>query len=1471
MKNLATLLVLVLSLSLTACLEPQSLVGTNSALSSFSGCISATGISNESIRVTFDFPSNADRVVIYRDGAEAGVSNNAAITSIIDSGRTEGVTYTYACEAYLGAKKISGANQVKGTPINSNAPVFPGIVSAASVSSSKVKVTWNPESSTGPRASSYQVFANVGTVIDWNASPRATLPWNGVFSTELTNLGDELPYVFGVRACTAQNICDVNTVVKNVTLPDGGAPNTQGLSAVTALNFIATLTAPWQDSHGAVSERLIYMCEGSSCAFGAPVKTIAVTDVTKPPTSLTVENINERTTYRFRVDDKDPSGNIKSSSSVISISTGDLTRPIFGGIDLLERGAVPNDDKQVIIRFTAIAREGTTDLMASSGASKYLLFMKSAQYPNSPGNACASGSPSTTLTPYRTLAVDPFAPGPASYTVSGLTERTNYSFCLVAQDLAGNMSDTSNSFSITTADRTVPDFSGVQSVAYNANTKVVRVSWNSSTSSDLRSYTLQVWKNTTTPAAADIKSFSVPPTNLTGRDLTATEFELNDYDRVYALVNACDNAADLGTSQSDNCTAFVLSQAKYGDIPDIKPPQGFLGIKGPSDQTSSDQGKVLVKWFAPAAWTDYYGFRVYSVEPTTQALTLLQTCNCIPTGNCGADATANTQCLIDGLNPGRRYRLHVRAVDIVGNATDYLTPDSSFAEVLVKDTTPPVFNSGFTNSGLTFSWLAATDNQYMGTGSSNTISYQIYRKTAATFASPFAPYTDGTFVTSVNTLTWEETSLTVGGTFYYAICAIDSANNRTCDGSIRSVSVADTIKPTIGTFDSSKTSDAQKIWNLTWTMNDDISSVSNLYVKIFERYDEDPNVSATTSDTVIAEGYGILTATNRQGPINRNVYINYLIQVRDQGGLIQTKRLTVHSKNLVTITAVRAAQGRRTGGRVLVIEGSGFSKAAENGLGSSTLVRLGSTDCLNISVINDRFISCTTPASAVIAQVDVRVQNPDYIEGTPRIYSSFLVPTAYYYVDETTSTDPCDSDTYRATNPFTDVTKGLSASDPFVICTRDQFSFLPNSMSGSPRGGRGGYTVLGDNIDFASNPYYLTANGTFYYGNLDGKGYSLLNNAPPSGSNFMLSFRGLTAGQVADIKNLNILNYVFESTFTAYGGVCNIFKAMNADATVNFTNVNVVVNVKNCSGFGPALGLIATPTIGTMNVKGLHSEINIPAKGSINIGAVAGYTSDAAKINIETSTSLIKMTVDSAAVAATSHYMGGFIGYISDSLTGYTKIKTSSSQVVYDGLHPVSGVTTGANRIGGVIGTVTGTGAATLEISTTKSYLDIRNIASTSYVGGMLGAATVSAAGSFHLTVSDSYTSGVLRGDFYRGGVASAMTTLSSGSSILLSRFYSALEYSIRTDARRYQACAYDTVNSSYNQSGVFNNSDLMDGLTAAAGSCTAVAHSTAELQNQAGGNAFDQAGYVFGTATPTWKWCSSANVYPSLNWETCP
>lgn len=1265
--------------------------GTDNSSVSYQGCVTGQGLGTNSIQVEYIFPAEATRVRLRRNGIQVAEFSqaNAINPYVDDSDLREGATYLYTCEALFDGLWAEGDTTLQLSTLAINAPTsFTGIDTAAAQSANSVLVTWIPTVSDIPvSAYSYQVFANVGDTVDWTQPPRATVLAGSPGQSLIDNLGDDLSYAFGVRACSEGNICETNTVQRVVVTPDGGVPTTVGVTSLAVANGELQITAPWVETNGGIVRRYVYVRTGPTGGLNLGDYTLERTyqltgaDLFSPPTTLSVSPLVEGQTYHVIVQDEDPGGLQAAVTQFQSLTITDITPPSFGGITSLVLGTP--QDSVIQVGWTAIETEGVDPI---NGGDRYQIFSLSDSAPIA-SNPCTSG------TLIQELAVSSFTAGTtATFDMTGLTEKTYYKVCVKAIDLAGNVSINNNSLQVNTLDITAPSFIGVQSISFDNQSSSLNISWNASGSADIKEYQLTLWVNQPTPPGSPtvlVKSHADFPN---GGSITSLEFPLADNDQVYVIVEACDlTEAPFGTQ---NCSSTGVQRDTV--VPDVTPPPGFLGISGPTALTTPTEGEIVVAWNAPSDWSDYRGFRVYEVEVGTNNLTLLRTCPCIDYG-CSDQITS---CSVNGLDAYRTYRLHVRAYDEAQNETLYLDPASSFTDKRTSDTTPPTFASNLVvGASPTFplSWNAALDNQFASEPGA-VINYSIYQNNAPfDFSNPTMP--DGNLKTSTQNLNFIDSGFIEAQTYYYTVCASDASGNTTCDQLTRNFTVPDVTDPVISSLTSNKNL-KNKVWELSWTASDNISSTANLFIEVRRRISVAGDL-ATSTDELVYSGLGSTLVVSGDdmsttqpvnlnplsGPADLDRFINYLVTVRDEEGNEVSGNVTVQSNNSLSITSVHSANGPIAGGKLLSIKGSGFTKGLENDVGVDSAVTIAGQPCTSVAVLSENNLYCTTPAAAVPGSVEVRVRNQinnPIVPGGEEFSEVALTNGYTYNAVDAICDDPGSWGPTFASGTGTNL-------DPYIICDA---THLDNVRTVSDVGAS---FQMGDSVDLMGVSFDPLGNATSKFeGNFDGDGHLILNwdyNNPAQANigifgyitgDFQISNLGVVNASVVANQSIGGLMGVVEGGVNKTGLISNVFVTGSFDGgdfvggligrkQNNHSNFNVInsyfvgtINVTGITGYGGGIaGFLGSDTGGFF--QDVYSEGTVT--GTKVLGGLFGNLGEN------------KQLLDSfsrATVTGSGDTVGG--------LAGEVKPGASISNSVAEG-----GSVSGVDEIGGLVGLLEGT------------------------------------------------------------------------------------------------------------------------------------------------------------------------------------
>jgi hypothetical protein len=721
----------------------------------FEGCVSATPLNENQIQLKFQWPPaiegrNLSAMKIYRNGILIDTPTSLAAQSVTDLGLSEGQEVSYTCSAVFDGLEVEGTKTISSETISINPPSFEGIQSVVANGPRSVEVLWAPASSVGAPLAKWEVWGHPGTSFSQASASLMQTLIPTINKTTIGGLGDEISYVFAVRACSknqecsfgktaplpmsglqtnvryldsATSLADRNKVTKQIVLADAGLPQTVGATTAFMDSGKAIVVAPWNTAQGGISKRRLYYKIGAnpplSCAsqplsvgcfeeplvFSAPAQFPNTWEVL---TQLKVFGLTSDTRYVFYVRDEDPTGNTTTNTAFVAVQTGDLVVPNFSAGGTLILGATGSArSTQLQVNFNAILPENTNPTN-NQGASQYLVYLTSAPHPTTPTDPCLEETPVKQISalPYAagdTISVLLSNPSPA------ISERRNYFACIKARDTAGNISAASTKTPvtpITTEDTTPPLFDGLQTIAYNPENACVQLNWNPSPTTDLGSYRASLWKASAPGTIRNLQIIASPSSNPSTVCFNSTDLStlgILDNETLHAYVRACDNAAP--TFGTENCSNTVAPKNVL--IPDTVPPENFVGINALAESLPPANGTMTVSWQGPSNnnWTDYKGFKLYDVPckrnvspcttPTASDMQLLQTCAC-PVGSC-TTMSPYTQCQLSGLEAYKRYNIFVRAFDSIGNLTPIGTNPLAL-ERRSDDITKPSFSSGLTTS-----------------------------------------------------------------------------------------------------------------------------------------------------------------------------------------------------------------------------------------------------------------------------------------------------------------------------------------------------------------------------------------------------------------------------------------------------------------------------------------------------------------------------------------------------------------------------------------------------------------------------------------------------------------------------------------------------------------------------------------------------------------------------------------------------
>ncbi|KRD45159.1 exoglucanase [Cellulomonas sp. Root930] len=303
-------------------------------------------------------------------------------------------------------------------PVDTTAPSVPAGLTAGTPTSTSVPLSWTA-STDNVAVTGYNVYRGT-TLVGTSTSTSYTV----------TGLTAATAYSFTVRAKDAAGNLSAASTAVSATTATGTVTDTTAPSVPTGLTAGTTTTTSVPLSWNASTDNT-----GGTGVAGYEVYRGSTLVATTTSTSYTVTGLSAATAYSFTVRAKDLAGNVSAASSAVSATTQtgtvtDTTAPsVPAGLT-----AGTTTTTSVPLSWTA-----STDNVAVTGYDVYR------------GSTLVATTTST------------------SYTVTGLSAATAYSFTVRAKDAAGNVSAPSAAVSATTQSGSS---TGTCSVKYTAS------SWN---------------------------------------------------------------------------------------------------------------------------------------------------------------------------------------------------------------------------------------------------------------------------------------------------------------------------------------------------------------------------------------------------------------------------------------------------------------------------------------------------------------------------------------------------------------------------------------------------------------------------------------------------------------------------------------------------------------------------------------------------------------------------------------------------------------------------------------------------------------------------------------------------------------------------------------------------------------------------------------------------------------------------------
>jgi chitodextrinase len=451
------------------------------------------------------------------------------------------------------------------------APTAPSGLSAAASSSSQINLSWSAASD-DVGVVNYRVVRCQGA----GCASFTEIATVGGTSYSNTGLAGSTSYSYLVRAADAAgNLSDYSAVTTAVTMPD---PDTTAPTAPSGLSAAASSSSQINLSWNAASDSVgvtgyrVERCQGAGCSNFAQVATVSGTGYTNT-------GLSGSTSYTYRVRAGDAAGNLSgysASATAVTLTAPDTTAPTApSGLS-----AAASSSSQINLSWNAASD--------SVGVTGY-------RVERCQGAGCGNFAQIATVSG-------------TSYSNTGLSGSTSYSYRVRAGDAAGNLSSYSaKATAVTATDNRAPVISGSPA---------------------------------TTVTVGSAYTFAPTASDPDGQALTFSvmgEPGWASIDPVTGVLSGTPGAGDVGLSEGIVIT--VSDGTTYASLPAFS-----------LEVVQAATGSATVSWLPPtqrtdgSALTNLGGYHIrYGTSPTalTETITL--------------NGTGLTSYTVEGLTPGNWY------------------------------------------------------------------------------------------------------------------------------------------------------------------------------------------------------------------------------------------------------------------------------------------------------------------------------------------------------------------------------------------------------------------------------------------------------------------------------------------------------------------------------------------------------------------------------------------------------------------------------------------------------------------------------------------------------------------------------------------------------------------------------------------------------------------------------------------------
>lgn len=817
---------------------------TDTTVPTAPGGLTVTGRTESQVSLSWTAGTDNVRLshyVILRGISEIGQSTGLTFT---ETGLDANTSYTYTVKSVDGGNNRSPASAAVTTTTlpDAVAPLVPGKPYATAIVPTSVTLAWTP-STDNVRVSAYEVYRN-GTLISQPAT----------------------------NAYTDINLTPGSTVVYTLKAKDPSG-NVSALSGSLSITLPLDTVKPAMPTNFMLSRRgdtSVDLSWNGSADVGSRVvsyEIVAGTTVVATTASswTTVTGLKPATAYSYIVHAVDVAGNRSDPSLSLAFKTNtDSTVPTVPtglAAGTLAFQAVPltwvaASDNTAVTAYeisrdsVAIARLGAVTAFSDTTVKPGVSYNYAVRAIDGAGNMSAYCANLRVTTPTDTVA-------PTAPTTLTVTDRQADRITLTWSGASDNVAVAkyavlrgTSQVALATG-TTYTDTGLAANTAYTYSVKAVDFGNNQSPASvAVSATTLADTQAPGTPSVPSLSSSTSTTANLAwpaasdNVGVSAYEVYRNG---VLAITTAATYWSDTNQVPGSTLSYTLKARDAVGNVSAAGP---ALSVTLPGDTqkptppaeleltTRSDTSLVL-KWVAS---TDV-GSRVVSYE--------------VLSGSTVVATVTAASATVTNLVAGSVYTFTVRAVDAAGNRSDASLPLVVRTNTDSTKPTVPTISAGTpTLQSVPLSWTAATDNAAV-TG------YEVSRNSVA-------------IARLAAVLTYTDTGVVPGTTYYYAVRSIDAAGNMSAwSAAISARTLADTVLPTApGT--PTVTAQTMSTVSLAWTPGSDNVAVASY--AILRGGSQIGSTTATTyTDTNLSAGttytYTVRTVdvANNQSPVSPGV------------------------------------------------------------------------------------------------------------------------------------------------------------------------------------------------------------------------------------------------------------------------------------------------------------------------------------------------------------------------------------------------------------------------------------------------------------------------------------------------------------------------------------------------------------------------------------------------------------------------